>query len=221
MNHKIVIISIITPFLLAGAPIDRARMRVAEEAMQDSEKSMRDTHLVYYAAAPCPRVVRDVLKKFAEMQGSACKDLELLPCAQGSVTLTLTDRPRWQLPPYANVSERIINDLRPLLAQQKISSSFAESFGQLAPLSEGRYADLLQVCIPKNAAQKIVPRAEVPTITLSEADFKNPENGIKILRYSALHPSFEHVYSKEFASLIARMLAIQKKNVVTANQSPQ
>ena len=211
MLRKLLIISILTPFLLNSAPIDRARMRVAEEAMREREKSLADAHSVYYAPAPCPRIVRDVLKKFAEMHGEECQDLELIPCSEGSITLEVSNRPRWQEAVYNGTSDRIIAELKPILEKENIPGLYADRLARLTPLNEGRYADLLQVCIPKNKSEEPTPRAETTTIRIAEEALKKPENGFKIFRYSALHPSHEQVYSKEFAALLARMLGAREK----------
>lgn len=194
-------------FIASAAPIDRARMRVAEEAMREKEKSLGATHTIRYAPAPCPRVVRDVLKKFSEIQGGACPDIEIVPCTEGKITLQTQKKPRWQEPGYAATAERIAQDLSLLLNTEKMGTLPADAVESLVDLSEGRYADILQICVPKEQSHEITKEE---TVVLRQ-EALTPESGVKIFRYSALHPSHEQVYSKEFAALIARMLGARSK----------
>lgn len=189
-----------------AAPIDRARMRVAEEAMREKEKTLNKTHIIRYAPAPCPRVVRDVLKKFSEIQGNACPDIEIVPCTEGTITIQTQKKPRWQEPAYRATTERITQDLSPLLSAENIEQLPAHVFESLLDLSEGRYADILQICIPNELARDVPEES----ITVRKETL-TPESGVKIFRYSAIHPSHEQVYSKEFAALIARMVGAQSK----------
>lgn len=197
----------LTSFVVGAAPIDRARMRVAEEAMREKEKSLSATHTIRYAPAPCPRVVRDVLKKFSEIQGGACPDIEIVPCSEGKITLQTQKKPRWQEPTYSATAERITEDLSPFLNTEKMGALPVNTLEPLVELSEGRYADILQICVPKDTNHASVEE-EVVTV---RQEALTPESGVKIFRYSALHPSHEQVYSKEFAALIARMLGARSK----------
>jgi hypothetical protein len=195
-----------------AAPIDRTRMRVAEEAMREKEKALGATHIIRYAPAPCPRVVRDVLKKFSELHTEACPNIEIIPCTEGKITLHTQKSPRWQAPAYQATTERITTDLSALLSTEKIESLPAQSLESLADLSEGRYADILQICIPKERQEELV---ESDAVVIREEALA-PGSGIQIVRYSALHPSHEQVYSKEFAALIARILGSQEKKRAAA-----
>ena len=186
-------------------------MRVAEEAMREKEKVLGQTHTIRYAPAPCPRVVRDVLKKFSEMQGGACPDIEIIPCTEGRITLSTQKKPRWQESEYRATAERIAQDLSPLLTTEKIATIPADTLASLAELSEGRYADILQICVPKEQSPGMV---EGESVTLRQ-EVLTPESGVKIFRYSALHPSHEQVYSKEFAALMARILGAREKKLPT------
>jgi len=200
-------------FVVGAAPIDRARMRVAEEAMREKEKALSTTHIIRYAPAPCPRVVRDVLKKFSEIQGGACPDIEIVPCTEGAITVQTQKKPRWQEPGYSATAERISQDLSPLLTAEKIGPLSTPALESLVELSEGRYADILQICIPKEQQDQILQEERITV----RQEALTPESGLKIFRYSALHPSHEQVYSKEFAALIARMLGAREKKLPTPN----